>query len=254
MYLLNTLKNMKRRYFSFSEVKSRSRKPDGEGFYRLYFFASKFSPYLSWVFVNSGVSANQVTGLFFVVGALSVCSFLSYDATSAFVGVLLWRLHIVLDISDGEVARFTNKFSILGAYWDYMIPATIFPFCMLAIGFALFQNFNQPKFLLLASIGAIGYGLQMAVKNNYYRACKAPENSEDEPRIKNSKKGYGIRDLILYLTSFDAFLLCYLIAMVLEMNETFFFLILGAFISFSYISSVLKFYLLSRYGQYKARV
>ena len=56
------------------------------------------------------------------------------------VGYILFRLHIIVDMSDGDVARFNQNFSIRGAYWDAMIHSVLNPLYYISICFSFLGN------------------------------------------------------------------------------------------------------------------
>ncbi len=240
---------------SLSKVKQRTKKKNDASFKKLFFFASKFSVYFSWIFINLGLNANQVTGIFFLTGLVACCFFSVFDSMFILVGVVLWRLHIIFDLCDGEVARFNKSFSINGVYWDYMIHAVLFPSCFFAISFALCRNFSNENFLVVGALGAIVLSLVLAVKNNYYRAMLFSGLTLDNnasARKKNDVK-YRVRDLILYLTSFDAFILIYLGFSFMDLPESTYFILMLVYILFFSAISGLKFLLFSRDGLYQRR-
>jgi phosphatidylglycerophosphate synthase len=81
------------------------------------------SPYFSWLFVRIGFAPNQLTGLMICCGVLAgvvvalPLSGLPWVA-GAVVGALLIQAYLLLDCSDGEVARFTGRTSVTGVYLD----------------------------------------------------------------------------------------------------------------------------------------
>lgn len=83
---------------------------------RLYMRA--LSPYASWLFVRAGVSPNQVTGLMIVCGVLAGVVVAFGGLWSAILGAVLVQVYLLLDCSDGEVARYTGRTSATGVYLD----------------------------------------------------------------------------------------------------------------------------------------
>lgn len=76
------------------------------------------SPYVSWLFVRAGVAPNQVTALMVVCGVLAGVVVAFGGLWSAIVGALLIQVYLLLDCSDGEVARCTGRTSVAGVYLD----------------------------------------------------------------------------------------------------------------------------------------
>jgi phosphatidylglycerophosphate synthase len=83
---------------------------------RLYM--RRVSPYLTRVFLGVGLSANAVTALMIPTGLLAALV-LSFPGVACAIGAaLLIQLQLLLDCSDGEVARWRRTFSPLGIYLD----------------------------------------------------------------------------------------------------------------------------------------
>lgn len=88
-----------------------------DGFFSVWVLR-KFSKVLTWLAVKIGATPNQVTLLSFAIGLYSAYSFSRGDFWSIFLGALLLQLSIIVDCVDGELARYTRKFSKLGAWLD----------------------------------------------------------------------------------------------------------------------------------------
>jgi phosphatidylglycerophosphate synthase len=85
---------------------------------RLYI--RRLSPYATRLFVRAGLSPNAVTWLFIAAGvaAAAVLAVDDLGIAGVVAAVLLIQLQILLDCSDGEVARWQNRFSAKGIYLD----------------------------------------------------------------------------------------------------------------------------------------
>ncbi len=88
---------------------------------RLYM--RSLSPYATWLFVRAGIAPNQITWLMIASGVaagavLGVGGSGAGGLASGLVAALLVQLYLLLDCSDGEVARWTNRTSITGVYLD----------------------------------------------------------------------------------------------------------------------------------------
>lgn len=88
-----------------------------DGFFSV-FVLRKFSKLLTWVAVRVGVTPNQVTLLSFAIGLYSAYLFSRAEFWPIFFGAILLQLSIIVDCVDGELARYTRKFSKLGAWLD----------------------------------------------------------------------------------------------------------------------------------------
>ncbi|MFM8753000.1 MAG: CDP-alcohol phosphatidyltransferase family protein [Actinomycetota bacterium] len=88
-----------------------------DGFFSV-FFLRKFSKILTWVAVKIGATPNQVTLISFAIGLYSAFCFAQGTFWQIFLGAVLLQLSIIVDCVDGELARYTRKFSQLGAWLD----------------------------------------------------------------------------------------------------------------------------------------
>ena len=106
---------------TLSEVRAKGQPPevlarlnDEHWFGRLYM--RKLSPYATVVFARLGWSPNAVTVCFMLAGvAAGVLT--AVPGLAAAIGVaLLIQLYLLFDCSDGELARYTGRFSAPGVY------------------------------------------------------------------------------------------------------------------------------------------
>ena len=88
-----------------------------DGFYSV-FFLRKFSKLLTWLAVRVNATPNQVTLISFAIGLYSAFCFTKGTFSQTLLGALLLQLSIIVDCVDGELARYTRKFSKLGAWLD----------------------------------------------------------------------------------------------------------------------------------------
>ena len=88
-----------------------------DGFYS-GFFLRKFSKLLTWLAVRVNATPNQVTLISFAIGLYSALCFTKGTFSQTLLGAALLQLSIIVDCVDGELARYTRKFSKLGAWLD----------------------------------------------------------------------------------------------------------------------------------------
>ena len=238
-----------------SDVKAKAARKNPEGNNRLHFFASKFSIYFSWIFINLGLNANQVTGVFFVTGLIGAYFISSPDLMSVIIGYSLWRLHIIFDLCDGDVARFTQKFSINGAYWDYMIHSILYPVFFISISYAQYMKFDDVMFLLIGLGGSVIVSQLLAVKNNYYRAMLFNKKQIDTEQGKNtdSDKKYLIKNAVISLLSYEGFLFSYLVSSIFLKENVFFKILLCFYLVIFTLIVLVKFLSFSKKGYYDKR-
>ncbi len=240
---------------SLSEVRVRALRGNSSKNNRLHFFASKFSIYFSWLFINLGLNANQVTVVFFITGLLGATCFLSQRVVFVLLGYFLWRLHIIFDLCDGDVARFTQKFSINGAYWDYMIHSILYPLFFVNINISLYLKYEQDFFFYIAAFGGIIVSQLLAVKNNYYRAMlfnRVPLDS-DLGSNKESKIRYLIFNSIKNVLSYEGFLFLYIVFSIMEQNSGVFSILISFYTLVFFAVVLTKFLGFTKKGFYNKR-
>ena len=84
---------------------------------KLHFLSSIFSVRIAYILYRLGFSANLVTLIF---GFLGICSSWLYFYNFPLLGYIFWRLHIIFDMADGNIARATKKFNIYAKVVDKM--------------------------------------------------------------------------------------------------------------------------------------
>jgi phosphatidylglycerophosphate synthase len=83
---------------------------------RLYM--RKVSPAATWVFARIGWSPNAVTAAFIVCGVAAGVIVAFGGLPAAVVGAILIQAYLLFDCSDGELARWSRRTSVAGAYLD----------------------------------------------------------------------------------------------------------------------------------------
>ena len=76
------------------------------------------SPYLTWMLLKTSITANGVTGLMILVGWSAAAALLVPGIGGAALALVLGQLQMLVDCSDGEVARWRNTRSPAGVFLD----------------------------------------------------------------------------------------------------------------------------------------
>jgi phosphatidylglycerophosphate synthase len=93
-------------------------------------YVRRYSPYLTRLLLRTRLTPNQVTGAMIVVGAVAAALLTLPGVLPAVGVVLLIQLQILLDCSDGELARWREQYSPLGIYLDrfgHYLTETLLP-------------------------------------------------------------------------------------------------------------------------------
>lgn len=108
-----------------------------DGFFTT-FFVSTWSRYLARWAARAGLTPNQVTVIALCIGILAASAFATGERAGYVVGAVLLYLSFVADCVDGQLARYTRRFSKFGAWLDSVFDRAkeYVAFAGLAIGAA----------------------------------------------------------------------------------------------------------------------
>src|SRR5690606_35985342 len=81
-------------------------------------YMRKLSVYVTWVLAKTPITPNQATGLMIVFGVLAGVALALPGLWAALGAAVLVQVYLLLDCSDGELARWTGRTSITGVYLD----------------------------------------------------------------------------------------------------------------------------------------
>src|SRR5204862_3491049 len=88
-----------------------------DGFFTT-FFVSPYSRYIARWAARRGFTPNQVTALSFVLGLLTAACFATGERWGLVAGAVLLQVAFTLDCVDGQLARYSRRFSALGGWLD----------------------------------------------------------------------------------------------------------------------------------------
>jgi hypothetical protein len=125
-----------------------------DGFFSV-FFLRRVSKLLTWAAVKIGATPNQVTIASFAIGLYAAFLFAQGDTWSLIVGAILLQVSIVVDCVDGELARYTRKFSELGAWLDAITDRVKEYAVFLGLAYGAFVQNGQNLWVLAAVLMAI---------------------------------------------------------------------------------------------------
>jgi phosphatidylglycerophosphate synthase len=131
------------------------------------------SIYLTRLAIMAGLTANQVTVLFFLMGLLACTLFLDGGPVFNFYGCIALQLWYLLDHVDGEVARYRKKTSLAGIYMDEMVHYTVHPLVFLSLGYGQFILYGRLSYILIsipAALAMIYIPLSQVLKETIFKA------------------------------------------------------------------------------------
>ena len=120
-----------------------------DGFFSVYVLR-RFSKLLTWVAIKIGATPNQVTIASFAIGLYAAFLFAQGDFWSILIGAVLLQVSIIVDCVDGELARYTRKFSELGAWLDAITDRVKEYAVFLGLAYGAYVQNGQNLWLLAA--------------------------------------------------------------------------------------------------------
>ena len=120
------------------------------------------SIYLTRVFLMLNISANQISALMLLVGVVSIIPLLF---GFLWTGIFISYLCVLLDASDGEVARYRGVYSLRGIYLDMVNHLLTQPLFFFGLGFAVAQSqrgWMQEVVFVAAALGALTFPIRRA--------------------------------------------------------------------------------------------
>ena len=113
------------------------------------------SLYMTWICLNLGFSANQITVGQLIAGIVGAAAVACPHLWIGLLGLFLFQLGYLLDNIDGEIARYRRQVSLTGKYLDEVGHVTVVP--LMYIGFAVgeFMRHGRWEILLFAMLAGL---------------------------------------------------------------------------------------------------
>lgn len=109
-----------------------------------YFVGRRISFYFAWLFLKLGISANKVTVVAIIVGLISCILLALGNYTAIIAGASLANIWVLLDFTDGNIARYNKTSSSYGNFLDALSGNLMSYLLFIAAGAGAFRN---PGFL-----------------------------------------------------------------------------------------------------------
>ncbi len=151
--------------------------------------ARKPSIYITWLLLHTSISANQTTLLFVLIGLFSAFILTIGTKLAFFAGAFLLQIWFVMDMVDGEIARYRKQTSFTGAYFDHITHYIIHPIIFIGIGIGLFRIYSDVSILLISMLA--GYSVYMiTISGDIYELILYHELNS----LKVSKPNFSIKE------------------------------------------------------------
>ncbi|MHC4277097.1 MAG: CDP-alcohol phosphatidyltransferase family protein [Planctomycetota bacterium] len=138
----------------------------------------KISRLVTGVMVELPITPNQVTLLSFVIGLAACWLYLQGGYWFSVLGVMTLYASIILDLSDGEVARLKFMSSKYGALLDSLCDSTVFSGVLFCAAVAIHRNLNAPNII---TVGAVAAVVIFICSNLYFYLHSVREEPESDP-------------------------------------------------------------------------
>lgn len=126
-------------------------------------FGRKAATYFTWIFLHTNIKPNTVTIIAMALGAMGSLVFAYPSIVALLVGLVLFELYLILDSTDGELARFKKQFSSLGNYFDTIGHIVIYSCLYSAMGINVYLRTGKIFFLFLGLITSLLYAIASVV-------------------------------------------------------------------------------------------
>lgn len=150
------------------------------------------SPYVSTLFVRLGVPPNPITYLMMGFGVAAGVVLAFGGVWSALLAAVLVQIYLLLDCSDGEVARFTGRTSVAGIYLDrighYLAEIAL----LIGLGIRAQGGFEAGGWVIAGMAAALGAALIKAETDNVVVARAKAGLGEHVPEAALKPRSAGL--------------------------------------------------------------
>ncbi len=169
--------------------------------------ARRISIYLTWIFLKFKIHATPVSILMLIIGLISSYFFTFGVYFASIIAVILFQFWYVLDMVDGELARYWNEKSAKGSFLDKLDHHVVHPLIFIGISIGLYKQYNLAILLILG--GFIAYSLLLQDLINLdkllsvlrYRSKKRGIKEIDFASQSNVKKSNLDHNFFSWITS-----------------------------------------------------
>ena len=144
---------------------------------------------------KTGITPNQITFLSFLFGIAAAGCYLT---THFVIGSILLAVSGILDLTDGSVARLTNKKSDFGAIIDWIVDKYVDGIVLFAVGLSCFVSiptylagFDIPQIVYM---GVAGVAVIGSIMNTFIKPVTYAETgytAKEDGKISDPLEGVG---------------------------------------------------------------
>lgn len=140
-----------------------------------YYFMRRLSLFLTWLLLNLGLSANQVTLLQIISGVIG-CLFFAFPRTECLLlGVFFMQLGFLFDNVDGEIARFRKEVSTTGKFLDTIGHEIVIPFMFFGLAIGSYFRTGNLEVIIFGFLAGL-FSLRLDIATLYLEAGQMLES------------------------------------------------------------------------------
>jgi len=147
------------------------------------FISMRFSAYISAFCINHKVTPNQITAMMLYSVLVCLLFLMSSNYMHHIIGAFLLFSINIFDTSDGEVARYTNKTSNLGIYYDKLFQLVVDLMVFAVVAYNQYLYFGD----LLHVIPSVIFIFFYMVDSYFKEFFALLQKESEETDIKNIK-------------------------------------------------------------------
>lgn len=200
----------------------------------------KPSIYITWLLLHTKITANGATFLFLLTGIIASLAYIFATNTAFLIGSVLLQLWYVMDMVDGEIARYRKQTSLTGAYFDCVSHYISHPFLFFCIGVGLYVREGDNPAIFLISLLA-GYSVAMiTISTDVMRSVLYEKVKNGSPVKGGNNSEEGKAGKSIFSKAFS--MLHTLCVMPAIMDTLFLVTIVDYFTDLNMVSLLIKFY------------
>lgn len=155
---------------TINELREICSKKDKRPFYEVHVMREISFIFTKYIFLPLNMTANQITFLATIAGLLSSFFFMFIEIKAYFIlAALLFQLWYILDMIDGNIARYTNTNSSLGLYYDRLHHVLVESLFWIGIGVGTYFFFNNINLIFFGVMAGFSYMLFKATISEKFR-------------------------------------------------------------------------------------
>ena len=114
-----------------------------------------FAIYLTWLFVHTPFTGNQITFMMFLLLFIVFGLFTMGDYWYVIFGLILLHFQQFLDSVDGMIARFKDQTSLEGVFIDLILHSIQGPLVFFGLTLGVYKNTGSMFFLIFGIVAAL---------------------------------------------------------------------------------------------------